>query len=179
MDASRGSPSTDPITCPSYPCHCPCPPAAPTATLSMSICTLSFSKLSSRWHEICFNNAFTSTRALCVPAYTSSHSGPLSLYHFPLLLCCLSVALLFFLLAFLFFCRVFSCFVFFFFLRLCDDIGILCSSAANIAETIGTRLFFLHCACVCVCVCCLSHLRHSSNKKLKKQAARKAALKEI
>lgn len=54
-----------------------------------------------------------------------------------------------------FFCRVFSCFVFFiFFLRLCDDIGILCSSAANIAETIGTRLFS-SIVRVCVCVCLL------------------------
>lgn len=36
--------------------------------VSVSICTLSSSKmLSSRWHEICFNNAFTSTLEHCAP----------------------------------------------------------------------------------------------------------------
>lgn len=48
--------------CPTVPLpHCPrsmCP---------FALCP--FSKLSLRWHEICFNNVFTSTSALCVGTF--------------------------------------------------------------------------------------------------------------
>lgn len=81
----------------------------------VSICTLSSSKmLSSGWHEICFNYAFTFTCSTS-PA-VRFHSSCRLLHHLLLLL---SVSFSFF----------------------CHDIGILCSSAANISETIKKKTF--------------------------------------